>query len=136
MKDDLKGRVVGFVSTYTLDPSQLEEGDSPVAERIDWLRIESIYGDEDDPTVVGRCVFTGQQLYASLNALYVTMPADFNSDLKPVVGYFVDLAYEDDCIVPAGRYRVSKVNPDGSFHVGGKTAVWPRRITARYPQLV
>lgn len=43
-------------------------------------------------------------------------------------GDFVVLTDEADCIVPAGRHRVSKVNPDGSFHVGGNTAVWPRRI--------
>lgn len=43
-------------------------------------------------------------------------------------GDVVELFDEDDCIIPAGRYRVSKVNPDGSFHVGGNTAVWPRRI--------
>lgn len=32
------------------------------------------------------------------------------------------------CIIPAGRYRVSHVNPDGTFHVGGNTAVMPERI--------
>jgi hypothetical protein len=47
---------------------------------------------------------------------------------KVEAGDFVVLAEEDDSIVPAGTYRVSKVNPDGSFHVGGNTAVWPRRI--------
>ncbi|UIS25230.1 hypothetical protein [Erythrobacter phage vB_EliS-L02] len=26
---------------------------------------------------------------------------------------------------------MTKVNEDGSFHVGGNTAVWPRRIEAR-----
>lgn len=31
-------------------------------------------------------------------------------------------------IVPSGRHVVSKVNADGSFHVGGNTAVWPSRI--------
>lgn len=40
----------------------------------------------------------------------------------------VTLTDEPDCIIPAGEYTVSKVNPDGSFHVGGRTAVWPRRI--------
>jgi len=29
---------------------------------------------------------------------------------------------------PGGRHTVSRVNPDGSFHVGGNTAVWPRRV--------
>lgn len=43
-------------------------------------------------------------------------------------GDIVTLVDEPDCIVPAGTYRVSKVNEDGSFHVGGRTAVWPRRI--------
>lgn len=43
-------------------------------------------------------------------------------------GQIVELHDEPGCIVPAGRYRVSKVNADGSFHVGGNTAVWPRRV--------
>lgn len=49
-------------------------------------------------------------------------------ETKVEAGDFVVLAEEEDSIVPAGTYRVSKVNPDGSFHVGGKAAVWPRRI--------
>ena len=44
------------------------------------------------------------------------------------VGQIVTLNDEIDSIIPAGSYRVSKVNADGSFHVGGNTAVWPRRI--------
>lgn len=32
------------------------------------------------------------------------------------------------CIVPDGLHTVSKINPDGSFHVGGRTAVWPERL--------
>lgn len=36
--------------------------------------------------------------------------------------------FTDGCIIPDGEYTVSKVNADGSFHVGGKTAVWPERI--------
>lgn len=44
------------------------------------------------------------------------------------VGQAVTLADEDDAIVPAGHHIVSKINQDGSFHVGGNTAVWPRRI--------
>ncbi|WP_207094164.1 hypothetical protein [Novosphingobium sp. PY1] len=44
------------------------------------------------------------------------------------VGDPVTLRYEAGCIVPAGTYRVSKINEDGSFHVGGNTAVWPRRV--------
>ncbi|CDO34559.1 hypothetical protein [Novosphingobium sp. KN65.2] len=47
------------------------------------------------------------------------------------VGELVTLRHEEDSIVPAGTYRVSKVNPDGSFHVGGNTAVWPRRVERR-----
>lgn len=43
-------------------------------------------------------------------------------------GQRVVLCHEPGCIVPAGTYTVSKVNPDGSFHVGGNVAVWPRRI--------
>jgi len=43
-------------------------------------------------------------------------------------GTRVLLRHEDGCIVPAGFYTVSRVNADGSFHVGGNTAVWPRRI--------
>lgn len=46
------------------------------------------------------------------------------------VGDTVTLKDEPDCIVPPGKYRVSKVNPDGSFHCGGNTAVWPRRVSA------
>lgn len=51
--------------------------------------------------------------------------------MKVAVGDRVTLEHEEDCIIPAGTYTVSKVNPDGSFHVGGNTAVWPRRIAAR-----
>lgn len=50
------------------------------------------------------------------------------ADGKMQAGDLVRLRDEDDCIVPAGTYRVSRVNPDGSFHVGGNTAVWPRRV--------
>lgn len=35
------------------------------------------------------------------------------------------------CIVPDGEHVVSKVNVNGSFHVGGNTAVWPDRIVER-----
>jgi hypothetical protein len=45
-----------------------------------------------------------------------------------MVGDQVTLDDEEDCIIPAGTYTVSKVNENGSFHVGGNTAVWPRRI--------
>jgi hypothetical protein len=44
------------------------------------------------------------------------------------VGQTVHLLPEEDSIVPEGQYVVSKVNEDSSFHVGGRTAVWPRRI--------
>lgn len=57
---------------------------------------------------------------------------DDDFDFNPVVGDTVILDDEDDAIVPAGKYTVTAVNPDGSFHVGGLTAVWPRRIIARY----
>jgi len=40
----------------------------------------------------------------------------------------ITLRTEAGSIIPAGRHTVSRVNPDGSFHVGGNTAVWPRRI--------
>lgn len=46
--------------------------------------------------------------------------------MKP--GDRVILQDEVDCIIPQGEYVVSKINSDGSFHVGGRTAVWPRRI--------
>jgi hypothetical protein len=46
--------------------------------------------------------------------------------MKP--GDRVLLRHELDCIVEAGCYTVSRVNQDGSFHVGGNTAVWPRRV--------
>lgn len=46
------------------------------------------------------------------------------------VGDKVVLVDELDCTIPPGAYRVSRVNSDGSFHVGGNTAVWPRRIYA------
>lgn len=46
----------------------------------------------------------------------------------PKVGDVVDLMAEEDCIIPAGLHRVSHVNEDTSFRVGGNTAVWPRRI--------
>lgn len=39
--------------------------------------------------------------------------------------------FTDGCIVPDGWHTVSHVNADGSFHVGGNTAVWPHRIVAR-----
>lgn len=61
--------------------------------------------------------------------------ADFRDELDfdfiPVVGDQVTLGHEDGCTIPAGTYIVSKTNEDGSFHVGGNTAVWPRRIIAR-----
>ena len=57
------------------------------------------------------------------------MPID--PDLMPVAGDRVILGDEEDSIIPAGEYIVSKVNDDGSFHVGGNTAVWPRRIIFR-----
>lgn len=43
--------------------------------------------------------------------------------------------FEPGCIIPDGWHTVSAVNPDGSFHVGGNTAVWPHRIkeTAKTP---
>lgn len=44
------------------------------------------------------------------------------------VGDEVELVDETDAIVPAGKYKVSKINENGSFHVGGNTAVWPKRI--------
>jgi hypothetical protein len=44
------------------------------------------------------------------------------------VGDKVVLKTEEDSIIPEGEYRVSKINEDGSFHVGGNTAVFPRRI--------
>lgn len=45
------------------------------------------------------------------------------------IGSIITLAgFEPGCIVPDGEYTVSKVNADGSFHVGGRTAVWPSRI--------
>ncbi len=40
----------------------------------------------------------------------------------------VYLKDELDSIIPEGFHTVSKVNEDGSFHVGGNTAVWPSRI--------
>lgn len=43
-------------------------------------------------------------------------------------GDTVNLRDEPGCIIPAGHYVVSRVNQDGSFHVGGNTAVWPRRV--------
>lgn len=49
------------------------------------------------------------------------------------VGTIVDLDDEPDCIVPAGRHAVSRVNEDGSFHVGGNTAIWPRRVIRNTP---
>lgn len=44
------------------------------------------------------------------------------------IGDHVTLRDEPGAIVPAGSYTVSRVNSDGSFHVGGNTAVWPRRL--------
>lgn len=48
-----------------------------------------------------------------------------------LVGDSVKLVDEDDAIIPVGTYIVSKINPDGSFHVGGNTAIWPRRIESQ-----
>lgn len=56
-----------------------------------------------------------------------TVPQN-ESRRKVVVGDQVTLAEEDDSIIPAGKHYVSKVNENGSFHVGGNTAVWPERI--------
>ena len=36
--------------------------------------------------------------------------------------------FEKGDIIPNGDYIISSVNNDGSFHVGGLTAVWPSRI--------
>lgn len=47
----------------------------------------------------------------------------------------VTLRAEPGAIVPAGSYTVSRVNPDGSFHVGGNTAVWPNRIKRSHDDL-
>lgn len=49
---------------------------------------------------------------------------------KPRVGETVLLADEEGAIVPAGIYVISAINDNGSFHVGGNIAVWPRRVTA------
>lgn len=46
------------------------------------------------------------------------------------VGDRIILNDEPDCIVPAGEYTVSFVDKDGSFRVGGNTAIWPRRVVA------
>ena len=50
------------------------------------------------------------------------------SEIKVKVGDKVILKKEEDSIVPSGEHRVSSVNEDGSFHVGGNTAVWSTRI--------
>jgi hypothetical protein len=57
-------------------------------------------------------------------------------DFIPVVGDLVVLDDEIDAIIPAGEYIVSSVNPDGSFHVGGNTAVCPCRIVARFHSFI
>jgi hypothetical protein len=49
-------------------------------------------------------------------------------DFDLVVGDRIGLWPEEGSIIPEGVYTVSKINDDGSFHVGGNTAVWPRRI--------
>lgn len=43
-------------------------------------------------------------------------------------GDTVLLTDEPGCIIPAGWHRVSHVNPDGTFRVGGNTAVMPERV--------
>lgn len=45
--------------------------------------------------------------------------------------------FTDGCTIPDGWHTVSKVNENGSFHVGGRTAVWPERIkeTAKTPRV-
>lgn len=46
-----------------------------------------------------------------------------------VPGCRVLLADEFDCVVPPGWHTISEVNQeDGSFKVGGRYSVWPRRI--------
>lgn len=42
--------------------------------------------------------------------------------------------FEPGCIIPDGWHEVSEVNANGSFHVGGRTAVWPRRIKEIKPK--
>lgn len=133
MSNKLIGRVVGFIVPYALDESQFEEGDDPYGHRIEWMRVSSV---TPEGTLVGRCVHTGEVRHSGEFEMYITQPPYWVNDLLPIVGYFVDLEYAEDSIVPAGRYRVSKINDDGSFHVGGNTAVWPSRIVARYPNLV
>lgn len=51
-------------------------------------------------------------------------------DWTPSVGLTVVLGDEEGSIVPAGTYQISALNDNGSFHVGGNVAVWPRRVTA------
>lgn len=45
-----------------------------------------------------------------------------------IVNSVVTLNDETDCIIPAGEYIVTKVNENGSFHVGGNTVIWPKRV--------
>lgn len=48
---------------------------------------------------------------------------------KIVPGARVKLrGFEEGCIIPDGWHTISGVNGDGSFHVGGRTAVWFNRI--------
>lgn len=39
--------------------------------------------------------------------------------------------HESGQTIPEGTYTVSRVNGDGSFHVGGNTAIWPSRIVSK-----
>lgn len=38
------------------------------------------------------------------------------------------IGYDKGCIIPDGWHTASKINEDGSFHVGGNTAVWSVRV--------
>lgn len=51
------------------------------------------------------------------------------------IGDTVVLREANGAIIPAGVYIVSRLNPDGSFHVGGNTAVWPNRIKRSHDDL-
>jgi hypothetical protein len=140
VKDDLNGRVVGYLETYVRDPSQLRPDETEadlISQRSRWARVGSSHPAFE--LIAATDYHTGEQIVIARRQIHTTMPAAYNPlvdpDFQPKVGDFVFLDHEEGSIIPEGGHVVSHVNPDGSFHVGGNTAVWPHRVAGRLSSL-
>lgn len=133
---NLTGRIVGYSEGYIRDHSQLGPEETPAdlySKRTVWAYIA-----HDTPgsvSLMGVNKHTGEPVSVLRDCIHTVMPLasdNENDEVIPDVGDIVVIDDEADCIVPAGVYRVSAVNDNGSFHVGGNTAIWPRRILELY----